>query len=256
MRLIISSLALAALAFMGPVQAAAVKKKSAAPAAAVKKASAKKAPAKKTGKAKAKKQKSAPVSNEIEQIAAGVRAADAALSPEELKFAQWVEQGTIACQGDPVTVTADQTAPGYFIVAHSGKHYYMSPRVSATGAIRLEDNLGSIVWLQLANKSMLYAPKLGRRLADNCLSEGQQRVAEELLRNPPPDFFADAPSPVASAAQAAPVLRLVEIPPAVVGDLPSARAQAQNPTNPNAAADAQDAEDAIAKMAGAAARGE
>ena len=47
MRLIISSLALAALAFMGPVQAAAVKKKSAAPAAAVKKAAAKKAPAKK-----------------------------------------------------------------------------------------------------------------------------------------------------------------------------------------------------------------
>ncbi len=255
MRLILSTLALAFFAFAGSVQAAPAKKKSAAPAAAsAKKAPAKKAKAKKSSKAK--KQKSAPVSNKIEQIAAGVRAADAALTPEELKFAQWVEQGTIACQGDPVTVTADQTAPGYFIVAHSGKHYYMSPRVSATGAIRLEDNLGSIVWLQLANKSMLYAPKLGRRLADNCLSEGQQRVAEELLRNPPPDFFADRPSPAASAAQGAPVLRVVEIPPAAVPNLPSQRAQAQNPTNPNAAADAQDAEDAIARMAGAAARGE
>ena len=255
MRLILSTLALAVFAFAGSAHAAPAKKKSAAPvAAAAKKATVKKSTAKKT--TKAKKQKSTPVSSKTEQIAAGVRAADAALTPEELKFAQWVEQGTIACQGEPVTVTADQTAPGYFILAYSGKHYYMSPRVSATGAIRLEDNLGSIVWLQLANKSMLYAPKMGRRLADNCMSEGQHRVAEELLRNPPPDFFSDTPSPALAAAQGAPVLRLVEIPPAAVADLPSKRAQAQNPTNPNAAADAQDAEDAIAKMAGAAARGE
>lgn len=252
MRLIISTLALAVFAFASSAQAAAAKKTSAAPvAAAAKKAPAKKAPAKKT--ATAKKQKSTPVSNKTEQIAAGVRAADAALSPEEMKFAQWVEQGTIACQSDAVTVTADETAPGYFILSHSGKHYYMSPRVSATGAIRLEDNLGSIVWLQLANKSMLYAPKLGRRLADNCMSEGQHRVAEELLRNPPPDFFSDSPSPVLAAAQGAPVLRVVEIPPAAVADLPSARAQAQNP-NPYAAADAQDARDAIAQMAAEAAR--
>ena len=249
MRLIISTLALAVFAFAGSAQAATAKKKSAAPVASKtakeKKSSAKKAPAK-----SAKKKKNTPISSQTEQTAAGVRAADAALTPEELKFAQWVEQGTMPCQSGAVTVTADQSAPGYFAVAYAGKHYYMSPRVSATGAIRLEDQLGKTVWLQLANKSMLYAPKLGQRLADNCMSDGQRYVAEELLRNPPPALLGDGSSNVAIGA---PVLRVIEIPPAVVSALPSERAQEQNP-NPYAAADAREAADLIAKMAADAAR--
>ena len=257
MRLIISTLALAVFAFAGSAQAATAKKKSAAPVAS-KTAKAKKTSAKKAPVKSAKKKKNTPISSQTEQTAAGVRAADAALTPEELKFAQWVEQGTMPCQSGAVTVTADQAAPGYFAVAYAGKHYYMSPRVSATGAIRLEDQLGKTVWLQLANKSMLYAPKLGQRLADNCMSDGQRYVAEELLRNPPPDLLGDGNVNVAQTqaqapAQGAPVLRVVEIPPAAVSALPSARAQEQNP-NPNAAAEAQEARDLIAKMAADAAR--
>ena len=249
MRLIISTLALAVFAFAGSAQAATAKKKSAAPVAS-KTAKAKKSSAKKAPVKSAKKKKNAPISSQTEQTAAGVRAADAALTPEELKFAQWVEQGTMPCQAGAVTVTADQNAPGYFAVAYAGKHYYMSPRVSATGAIRLEDQLGKTVWLQLANKSMLYAPKLGQRLADNCMSEGQHLVAEELLRNPPPALLGDGSS---TETKGAPVLRVVEIPPAVVSALPSERAQEQNP-NPNVAADAREAADLIAKMAADAAR--
>ena len=40
------------------------------------------------------------------------------------------------------------------------------------------------VWLQLANKSMLMNQKLGKRLADECMSPVQVVVAEALKKNP------------------------------------------------------------------------
>lgn len=125
-------------------------------------------------------------------------ATDRELNLEELGIAHWVEEGTFACEeGGPITMTADTDSTGHFMLAHKGNHYRVSPRVSLTGAVRLENSAGSIVLLQLANKSMLLAPKQGSRLADGCMSETQKLVAAELAKAPAVSLFDDAPPPVA-----------------------------------------------------------
>ena len=68
----------------------------------------------------------------------------------------------------------------------------MFPVVTTTGAIRLEDHKAGAVWLQLANKSMLMNHKLGKRLADACMSPEQVITAERLIKNPVPSVFETA----------------------------------------------------------------
>ena len=95
------------------------------------------------------------------QIATGVRAAEAALSPEELAIAQRVEVGQVACElGVSVSVKADAKLPGYFDVQSRQYKFRMAPVVTSTGAIRLEDAHAGAVWLQLSNKSMLMSLSL------------------------------------------------------------------------------------------------
>lgn len=122
------------------------------------------------------------------QVAAGIRAADAALTPEELAIAERIQTGTIQCElGASVVVEADQKSPGYFTVKGKGFAYRMHPVVTSTGAVRLEDRHdGGAVWLQLPNKSMLMDQKHGKRLADECATPAQVAVAETLKKNPPP----------------------------------------------------------------------
>lgn len=201
------------------------------------KASKAKAKSAKASKAKAERIP-VPVSQSA-QDAAEAGAGDHELNEQEQKFTQWVDEGTFACEeGGAVTVTAQTDRPGYFVLTNRGQHYRVSPRVSITGAVRLESNAGGIVWLQLANKSMLIAPKQSRRLADGCMSESQKVIAAEMLRNPSPSIFdsgnalpsAPALAAAASVAQdpkntAMPVLRLVEVPQNVVNQLPSKRAE-------------------------------
>ena len=49
------------------------------------------------------------------------------------------------------------------------------------------------MWLQIANKSMLMNQKLGQRMADECMSERQNAVAQAMRTNPAPGLF-DAPA--------------------------------------------------------------
>jgi hypothetical protein len=125
------------------------------------------------------------------QAAAGVRAADMALTPAELAIADRIQTGQIPCElGASVSVEADAKAPGYFNVRGKGFSYRMHPVVTSTGAIRLEDNHdGGAVWLQLANKSMLMDQKAGKRLADECSTPAQVAVAEALKKNPAPSLI-------------------------------------------------------------------
>ena len=118
-------------------------------------------------------------------VAAGVEAAEAALTPAELAIAERVQVGKLPCElGASVTLTADAKNPGYFTMQGKNFNYRMFPVATSTGAIRLEDQKAGAVWLQLANKSMLMNQKLGIRLADECASPAQLAVAEELKRNP------------------------------------------------------------------------
>ncbi|HVL44265.1 MAG TPA: hypothetical protein VM407_05510 [Acidovorax sp.] len=120
------------------------------------------------------------------QVAAGIIAAEAALSPAELAIAERVHVGRMPCElGAFVTVTADAAAPGHFHVEGKGFRYHMSPVATSTGTVRLEDQKGGAVWLQIANKSMLMNQRAGQRLADECMSPEQVVVAEAIKKSPP-----------------------------------------------------------------------
>ena len=128
-------------------------------------------------------------------VAAGVEAAEAALTPAEMAIAERVHVGKLACElGASVTLTADAKYPGYFDMQGKNFKYRMFPVATSTGAIRLEDHKAGAVWLQLANKSMLMNQKLGIRLADECASPAQLAVAETLKLNPPVSILEALPA--------------------------------------------------------------
>ena len=142
-------------------------------AAATKKAAAKKTTAKKTtGKKKA--------ATPVVEAPTPARALDVS----ELALASRVQTGAISCELGTITVTADDANPGYFRVVSGKKSYHMHPVPTSSGALRLEDDKASAVWLQLGNKSMLMDQKLGQRVADGCATARQREVAAELERQP------------------------------------------------------------------------
>lgn len=157
---------------------------------------AKDTPAKKTAAAKSEPSSSrAQLKSATNQVAAGIVAAEAALSPAELAIAERVHVGRMPCElGAFVTVTADAATPGHFHVEGKGFKYHMSPVATSTGTVRLEDQKGGAVWLQIANKSMLMNQRAGQRLADECMSPEQVVVAEAIKKNPPVSVFDPLPA--------------------------------------------------------------
>lgn len=144
------------------------------------------------------------------QMASGIRAAETALSPQELAIAERIEVGLIPCElGESINVAADAHVPGYFDVQIKKLKFRMAPVVTSTGAIRLEDPAAGAVWLQLSNKSMLMNQKTGTRLADTCMSPAQLVVADAMIKNPPPSLL--EPLPVATSP-AEPTQAAIEIP--------------------------------------------
>ena len=116
--------------------------------------------------------------------------AEAVLTPAELEIAGRVHLGKLPCElGAFVYLTADPQSPGYFDVHTKTQKYRMFPVQTSTGVIRLEDHRAGAVWLQLANKSMLMNHKLGKRLADACMSPEQIVMVEKMLVNPAPGLL-------------------------------------------------------------------
>jgi len=112
------------------------------------------------------------------------------LTAAELALANKVQVGKVPCElGQSVDIEADAAAPGYFHLRLKDQRFHLHPVVSATGALRLEDTKEGAVWLQLANKSMLMSQKLGRRLADECMSPIQQAVADDMKIHPAPNLL-------------------------------------------------------------------
>ena len=129
------------------------------------------------------------------QVASGIIAAEAALSPDELAIAERVHVGRIPCElGAFVTVSPEPASPGHFHIEGKGFKYFMAPVATTTGTVRLEDKKGGAVWLQIANKSMLMNQKLGQRLADECMSPAQYQVAQAIKKNPPPSVLDALPN--------------------------------------------------------------
>jgi hypothetical protein len=132
------------------------------------------------------------------------RIAPTDLTPEQLAVADRVALGKMPCElSANVTVRPDPSGPGRFVLELGKEKFYMAPVITATGAIRLEDPTAGAVWLQLGNKSMLMSQKLGKRLADACVSPDQAIVAKALELNPAPSLLDAAPVMQAGVAPAA-----------------------------------------------------
>jgi hypothetical protein len=128
-------------------------------------------------------------------LASSAMAQNTALTAAHLDAALKVQVGTLPCElGQTVVLEADPAAIGFFNLRIGKLRYRMAPELTTTGAVRLEDKSAGMVWLQLANKSMLMNQKQGRRMADECKSAVQLQVAEELRRNPQASVLDDATS--------------------------------------------------------------
>ena len=111
---------------------------------------------------------------------------DTLMGPDELAIAERVHKGQMPCElGATVRLETDTLQPGYFYLHGKGFRYRMHPVATSTGAIRLEDRKAGVVWLQLANKSMLMDQKKGRRMADECANAEQLAFAQSMKSNPP-----------------------------------------------------------------------
>lgn len=106
------------------------------------------------------------------------------LSEEDYLISR-VQIGSFPCSNSlHVNVKRDPENPKAFIVEGQGFSYKMKPVLTKSGAIRLEDSDGGLVWLQVATKSMLMNQKASKRLADACLSPEQVVKAKELGLEP------------------------------------------------------------------------
>ncbi len=124
--------------------------------------------------------KSAPAKSVPAKVAAPV-----VLTEEQLSIAQIVTTGRIACaDGKSITITADPKTEGAFDLAFGSVKYDVVPVPTKSGAVRLEDSKTGLVFMQLANKSMLFNERQSRRLADDCISPAQQAVADAMRANP------------------------------------------------------------------------
>ena len=99
------------------------------------------------------------------------------LNPAQLSIADRVLTGTAECEfKEKVDVEKIAGHSGNFKVTYNHKTYVMVPEETTTGAIRLVDLSGAVVWIQIPMKSMLMNQKEHHRLVDGC-EEAEQRSA-------------------------------------------------------------------------------
>lgn len=96
------------------------------------------------------------------------------LSEEQIATSERVLTGVEQCEFNQKVEIKPGDKPGYFKVAFKGKTYLLAPEATTTGAVRLEDKKAGIVWLQIANKSMLMNAKIGQRMVDECIHPSQK----------------------------------------------------------------------------------
>ena len=125
------------------------------------------------------------------------------LDPGQLSMADRVLTGIADCEfKEKVDVEKIPGHSGNFKVTYEHKTYVMVPEETTTGAIRLVDTAGAVVWIQIPMKSMLMNQKEHHRLVDNCM-EDEQRIAVQSSQKAGANAGALAPSVASPAAVAA-----------------------------------------------------
>jgi hypothetical protein len=116
------------------------------------------------------------------------------LNPGQLTMADRVLTGVADCEfKEKVDVEKIEGHSGNFKVTFEHKAYIMVPEETTTGAIRLVDTAGAVVWIQIPMKSMLMNQKEHHRLVDNC-QEDEQRIAVQSSQKAGANAGALAPS--------------------------------------------------------------
>ena len=116
------------------------------------------------------------------------------LNPAQLSIADRVMTGTAECEfKEKVEVEKIAGHTGNFKVTYNKKTYVMVPEETTTGAIRLVDLSGAVVWIQIPMKSMLMNQKEHHRLVDGC-QEDEQRIAVQSMKNAGTNAGALAPN--------------------------------------------------------------
>ncbi|WP_147476857.1 hypothetical protein [Vandammella animalimorsus] len=83
-----------------------------------------------------------------------------------------VKRGDFLCAGAVTINVSDATDnPREFVVKSKGFEFRMVPVVTASGAVRLENEAKGVIWLQVANRAMLMNQKKGQRMAAECLAK-------------------------------------------------------------------------------------
>jgi hypothetical protein len=117
-----------------------------------------------------------PAKHATAKPAAAKKAAPAgpSLSQGQISTAERVLTGKVQCEFDQaVDIAPVNGKAGHFNVGYKGKTYTMVPEATTTGAVRLEDKKAGMMWLQIANKSMLMNTRAGQRMVDNCKHPSQ-----------------------------------------------------------------------------------
>ena len=116
------------------------------------------------------------------------------LNPAQLSIADRVLTGTAECEfKEKVDVEKIAGHSGNFKVTYNHKTYVMVPEETTTGAIRLVDLSGAVVWIQIPMKSMLMNQKEHHRLVDGC-QEDEQRIAVKSMKDAGTNAGALAPN--------------------------------------------------------------
>ncbi len=127
----------------------------------------------------AAKPKAAVAKKPVKHSAEPVSATNDNLNPVQLTLADRVLTGVADCEfKEKVDVEKIPGHNGNFKVTFDHKTYVMVPEETTTGAIRLVDLSGAVVWIQIPLKSMLMNQKEHHRLVDGC-QEDEQRIAVE-----------------------------------------------------------------------------
>ena len=125
------------------------------------------------------------------------------LNPNQLSLADRVLTGVAQCEmKEKVDIQKIEGHSGNFKLVFDGKTYIMVPEETNTGAIRLVDTGGAVVWVQIPRKSILMNQREHHRLVDNC-QEDEQRIASQSAATAGANAPFIAPSAATPASAAA-----------------------------------------------------
>jgi hypothetical protein len=125
------------------------------------------------------------------------------LNPNQLSMADRVLTGVADCEfKQKVDVEKIDGHSGNFKLTFDHKTYVMVPEETTTGAIRLVDTGGAVVWVQIPMKSMLMNQKEHHRMVDGC-QQDEQRIAVQSSQKAGANAAMLAPSVASPAAIAA-----------------------------------------------------